>query len=79
MAKTQTSTLEVITVESVLNELTKIEKAVENLKLKILKSAPKYGSHLWWKQALEESKKEFAAGHFYKADNVEDLLKELHK
>lgn len=74
MANTKTLTASADTAQSLFSEIEKMEKALADLKKRLILALPaKYGSDLWWEQGQLIAEKEIKEGKYYVLESVDDL------
>jgi len=80
MANHKTPTIDLKTAELLFTEVQRMEKALAQIKGKILQLLPaKYGSDLWWEREIKEGLNEIKMGKYEVYGNVKSLINDLHE
>lgn len=76
---TRSTTIEE-TAENIFSEVIRMQRQLETLRKKVVKLLPaKYGNDLWWEKENEEALEEVKLGKYTVYNNVQDLIKDLHR
>lgn len=74
----QTITVDIRTINTILERLNKLTQDIETIKKALLKSGPKYGSDEWWEKEIREAKEEFKQGKGIQFHNAKEAIKWLN-
>lgn len=78
MGKTNLNSLDASTTFTILNELGKLVRSIEETRRKIMKVIPaKYGSSLWWEKSDNEALESIRQGRGKKFETYEEAVKYL--
>jgi len=78
MANQKTTTIDLKTAELLFTKVQRMEKALAQIKSKILQLLPaKYGSDLWWEKSDEEAIEQIGLGKGTVINNKEELKRFL--